>query len=88
MNEICSICKEKYDIYKRKPMVLQCGHTQCYSCLYEMWQKLAYIKCNIDQKKHFQNLESFQVNHYLMDILQPVKKVPSPRKSVKNSSKI
>ncbi len=35
----CKICFEKYDKFEHKPMVINCAHTFCLRCLYDLKNK-------------------------------------------------
>lgn len=72
---VCKLCELKFDTVKYLPIALPCGHTVCKPCLTEIYIKLAYIKCPIDNTKHFQNIENYNENYLLMNFLKSRRKI-------------
>jgi len=65
-NLICESCKESYNSDKKKPIYLPCSHTFCKQCLADNLKKNSYIRCPIDNKKHFQMLEQYPTNQLII----------------------
>ena len=59
---ICEICKEPFNLDKKKTIFLPCLHTFCKMCLLEIFKKNSYIKCPADNKKHFQSIDFYPPN--------------------------
>lgn len=62
----CPICIEEYDIQQRIPLVLQCGHTFCSSCL----QQAAVggqVACALDRERDGRAVEDIPRNYSLID---------------------
>jgi len=70
MNDIpCENCKEFYDLQKRIPISLPCGHSLCKVCLADVFKRLSYIKCPVDSKKHFLKLDDFPTNFLVRKLI-------------------
>lgn len=67
---ICDICQLNFHSERNKPIALPCGHTYCYFCLGEIWQKLQYIRCYKCGKKHFKDISVIPVNIYYSKLLK------------------
>lgn len=63
---ICETCKDSYNTDKKKPIYLPCSHTFCKLCLADNLKKNTYIKCPIDNKKHFQMLDQYTTNQMIL----------------------
>lgn len=66
---ICGNCGKDFDILKRKPMALPCGHSFCFSCVNTTYKATSYLNCWTCHKKHFQELNNLNINHSLYLIL-------------------
>ena len=62
----CETCKELYNSDNKKPIYLPCSHTFCRSCLEANFKKNSYLKCPLDNKKHFQPLDQYPINRILL----------------------
>jgi hypothetical protein len=78
----CSICLERFDQDSKKPMVLECGHTFCIHCVYEIYKK-SKIECPIDRSALLQPLKKVKINYSLQDIVSSFSSISlnSPLKS-------
>lgn len=64
----CAVCLERFDNDTHKPMVLQCGHTFCISCIHRIY-KFRKPECPIDRAKITQPLSQVRVNYTVQDII-------------------
>ena len=66
----CQICFEEYDIYNKKPVVLDCGHSVCQHCLSQLLSLNSINKkCPFDKKPLQRNYDSYPVNWSYVDII-------------------
>ena len=71
----CSICFENYTQTNNKPMVLGCGHTICYDCLYGILGSNYAAKCPFDKKPLTRNINSYSVNYSYLDVLSQIENI-------------
>jgi hypothetical protein len=78
----CTICFEEYDLTKRKPLILECGHTICNLCVKDILKcaKKCCPFCNKSLIKR--NVSSFSQNFAYMELIneftkKTTKKTPS-----------
>lgn len=47
---LCDICSLDFDLDTRAPLVLQCGHTFCKTCVSQLLESAKRLKCPADGK--------------------------------------
>jgi len=67
----CQICFEEYNNDDKKPMVLDCGHTICNSCLMSILStnQVRLRKCPFDNKELKRNANEYPVNWSYIDVI-------------------
>ncbi len=67
----CQICFEEYNISNKKPMVLDCGHSICQSCLQQITSssQINLMKCPFDNKALQRNFNQYPVNWSYIDVI-------------------
>lgn len=66
---ICKKCNSRYDIEKKKPIAIQCGHSCCKECyLLSIDTSEGKIKCPFEDKI-FKIPSELPVNHIVLELL-------------------
>lgn len=67
----CQICFEEYNIYNRKPAVLDCGHSICQVCLTSILSSSSrhIKKCPFDNVELRRSYDQYPVNWAYIDII-------------------
>ena len=78
----CSICLNPYDTKKRSPLLLNCGHTYCESCLkYKIKipkddnikneeENIAELSCHVCTEITSCSMSELRINYTLLDLIQ------------------
>jgi len=66
----CPICLEDYDSKNKKPMVMECGHSVCYTCLTSILRTSK--KCPFDKRELANLLQNYPVNWTFLEILNSI----------------
>jgi hypothetical protein len=64
----CQICLEDYNIYDKKPIVLDCGHSICQDCCKQIFENIRR-KCPFDNSDLLRRIEQYPVNWSYIDII-------------------
>ena len=64
----CSNCEIEYNLKNRKPILLTCGDTFCFKCIYKLKKKPEFL-CPIDNKV-FDKFISFPINQEIFENIQ------------------
>ena len=64
----CAVCLERFDTSIHKPMVLQCGHTFCITCIYSIYARTR-PECPIDRTHLTQRISEVRINYTVQDII-------------------
>lgn len=73
----CKNCAQKYDVDKKSPVVLPCGHSCCKECyLSSMEPQENKVMCPFDQKI-YDTPSELPYNFIVMDLLKASSKGPS-----------
>jgi hypothetical protein len=72
---ICLGCNLNFNILKRKPIALPCGHSFCNTCVDSSYKATSYIKCWTCYKKHFHELQNLNINHMIYIFLLNQKEI-------------
>lgn len=67
LSKECPICLEDYDNKAKKPIVMECGHSVCYSCLSAILRSSR--KCPFDKKDLRNQLQNYPINWSYLEIL-------------------
>jgi len=70
----CQICFEEYNIYDKKPLVMDCGHSVCESCLNCILSQrnTNTKKCPFDNKELHRPINQNPVNWAYIDIITSI----------------
>lgn len=67
---ICLICTDRYS-YKKKPMVLVCGHTFCEICLYTVYKNDKEVTCSFCKViSRLDNFDDMIVNYSVLNMVE------------------
>ncbi len=64
----CPICFEEYSVKKRKPVVLDCGHSICKDCVVSILSS-RIRKCPFDNTDLKRSAKDYPVNWSYIDII-------------------
>ncbi len=67
----CQICLEDYDCKAKKPMVMECGHSICCTCLSSILRTSK--KCPFDKRNLLNLLQNYPVNWTYLEVLNSIK---------------
>ena len=71
----CGICFEEYDNLKSQPIILNCGHTICKTCLFGILNTHSNKKCPFDKGNLFSNnINEYKINTPILEIVLEYKK--------------
>ena len=77
----CKNCQELFDISKRKPLLLKCGHTFCEYCLNSLYDS-EKILCPSDSiPSDFEEFTQISVNYLILEAVETQKTLQKPEKS-------
>jgi hypothetical protein len=63
----CDICMDNFDLNDKLPLILECGHTFCKSCLRSIC--ISSSKCPLDKQSITKSFSSLKPNYFLLNIL-------------------
>lgn len=66
----CPICRERFKSESVIPMLLQCGHTVCKSCLLLMLTQSSSLKCPFDRSTDNRNIQDIKSNYSVLQIAE------------------
>lgn len=64
----CAVCLERFNTNIHKPMVLQCGHTFCITCIHNIYARTR-PECPIDRAQLTQPISEVRINYTVQDII-------------------
>ena len=82
---MCDNCKNLFDINKRIPYIIPCGHTICQKCVNSLEYKNNNIKCPIDSHIYEITKEKIPKNEMLIEYIQNNKSGPKYSYQIKES---
>jgi hypothetical protein len=75
INLLCLGCNLNFNIFKRKPIALPCGHSFCNICIDSSYKVTSYIKCWTCDKKHFNEQNNLNINQLIYIFLVNQKEI-------------
>ena len=65
-DSLCLCCSDSFDLQKKSPTLLRCGHSICMNCLTQARLKFLELKCNVCQVSSSMG-DSLVCNQWLID---------------------
>ncbi len=66
----CPICRERFKSEVVVPMLLQCGHTVCKSCLILMYSSTSCLRCPFDRSTDSRKITEIKANYSVLHMAE------------------